>query len=29
MKDGSLIWRSERTGYGHLYRYRQGQVDRR
>ena len=21
MKDGSLIWRSERDGYGHLYRY--------
>ena len=24
MKDGSLIWRSERTGYGHLYRYAKG-----
>ena len=21
MKDGSLIWRSERSGYGHLYRF--------
>jgi dipeptidyl-peptidase-4 len=24
MKDGSLIWRSERDGYGHLYRFRDG-----
>ena len=24
MKDGSLIWRSERTGYGHLYRFAKG-----
>ena len=24
MKDGSLIWRSERDGYGHLYRYAAG-----
>ncbi|WP_267349529.1 DPP IV N-terminal domain-containing protein [Sphingomonas sp. GM_Shp_2] len=24
MKDGSLIWRSERTGFGHLYRYKGG-----
>lgn len=24
MKDGSLIWRSERDGYGHLYRYAKG-----
>ncbi len=24
MKDGSLIWRSERTGYGHLYRFLNG-----
>ena len=25
MKDGSLIWRSERSGYGHLYRFQKGQ----
>ncbi|WP_375243950.1 DPP IV N-terminal domain-containing protein [Sphingomonas parapaucimobilis] len=25
MKDGSLIWRSERDGYGHLYRFANGQ----
>ncbi|MET4897603.1 DPP IV N-terminal domain-containing protein [Sphingomonadaceae bacterium jetA1] len=25
MKDGSLIWRSERDGYGHLYRFADGQ----
>lgn len=25
MKDGSLIWRSERDGYGHLYRFSDGQ----
>ncbi len=25
MKDGSLIWRSERTGFGHLYRFARGQ----
>lgn len=25
MKDGSLIWRSERDGYGHLYRFAKGQ----
>ncbi|MBX9731523.1 MAG: S9 family peptidase [Sphingomonas sp.] len=25
MRDGSLIWRSERSGFGHLYRYRAGQ----
>ena len=25
MKDGSLIWRSERDGYGHLYRCADGQ----
>jgi dipeptidyl-peptidase-4 len=24
MKDGSLIWRSERDGYGHLYRFDKG-----
>ncbi|WP_375392524.1 DPP IV N-terminal domain-containing protein [uncultured Sphingomonas sp.] len=24
LKDGSLIWRSERDGYGHLYRYAHG-----
>jgi dipeptidyl-peptidase-4 len=24
MKDGSLIWRSERDGYGHLYRFAKG-----
>jgi len=24
LKDGSLIWRSERTGYGHLYRFKDG-----
>lgn len=24
MKDGSLIWRSERTGFGHLYRFNKG-----
>ncbi|WP_405051330.1 DPP IV N-terminal domain-containing protein [Sphingomonas sp. LC-1] len=24
MKDGSLIWRSERDGYGHLYRFANG-----
>jgi len=24
MKDGSLIWRSERDGYGHLYRFARG-----
>jgi len=24
LKDGSLIWRSERTGYGHLYRFKSG-----
>ncbi len=24
MKDGSLIWRSERSGYGHLYRFARG-----
>lgn len=24
MKDGSLIWRSERSGFGHLYRYKGG-----
>lgn len=24
MKDGSLIWRSERDGYGHLYRWNAG-----
>jgi dipeptidyl-peptidase-4 len=24
MKDGSLIWRSERDGFGHLYRWRAG-----
>ena len=24
MKDGSLIWRSERSGYGHLYRFAKG-----
>lgn len=24
LKDGSLIWRSERTGYGHLYRFAKG-----
>ena len=24
MKDGSLIWRSERSGFGHLYRYAKG-----
>ena len=24
MKDGSLIWRSERTGFGHLYRFAHG-----
>jgi dipeptidyl-peptidase-4 len=24
MKDGSLIWRSERDGYGHLYRWADG-----
>jgi dipeptidyl-peptidase-4 len=24
MKDGSLIWRSERSGFGHLYRYAGG-----
>ncbi|OYW21647.1 MULTISPECIES: DPP IV N-terminal domain-containing protein [unclassified Sphingomonas] len=24
MADGSLIWRSERSGYGHLYHYRRG-----
>ena len=24
MKDGSLIWRSERTGFGHLYRFANG-----
>ena len=24
MKDGSLIWRSERTGYGQLYRFKDG-----
>ena len=24
MSDGSLIWRSERDGYGHLYRWRAG-----
>ncbi|MBA3836351.1 MAG: S9 family peptidase [Sphingomonas sp.] len=24
MKDGSLIWRSERTGFGHLYHYKGG-----
>ena len=24
MKDGSLIWRSERSGYGHLYRFAAG-----
>ena len=24
MKDGSLIWRSERDGYGHLYRFAHG-----
>ena len=24
MKDGSLIWRSERDGYGHLYRFTKG-----
>ena len=24
MKDGSLIWRSERTGFGHLYRFKDG-----
>ncbi|KTW16000.1 S9 family peptidase [Sphingomonas sanguinis] len=25
MKDGSLIWRSERDGYGHLYHFANGQ----
>ena len=25
LKDGSLIWWSERDGFGHLYRFRQGQ----
>ncbi|MFM9827891.1 MAG: prolyl oligopeptidase family serine peptidase, partial [Sphingomonas sp.] len=25
MKDGSLIWRSERTGFGHLYRFARGE----
>lgn len=25
LKDGSLIWRSERDGYGHLYRFANGQ----
>jgi dipeptidyl-peptidase 4 len=25
LKDGSLIWRSERDGHGHLYRFRDGQ----
>jgi dipeptidyl-peptidase-4 len=25
MKDGSLIWRSERDGFGHLYRWKAGQ----
>ncbi len=24
LKDGSLIWRSERSGYGHLYRFASG-----
>ncbi|MWC44305.1 dipeptidyl-peptidase IV Serine peptidase. MEROPS family S09B [Sphingomonas carotinifaciens] len=24
MKDGSLVWRSERSGFGHLYRYKGG-----
>ncbi len=24
MRDGSLIWRSERTGFGHLYHYKGG-----
>lgn len=24
LKDGSLVWWSERDGFGHLYRYRQG-----
>ena len=24
LKDGSLIWRSERSGYGHLYRFTKG-----
>ncbi|WP_294089207.1 DPP IV N-terminal domain-containing protein [Sphingomonas sp.] len=24
LKDGSLIWRSERSGYGHLYRFHKG-----
>lgn len=25
LKDGSLIWRSERTGFGHLYHFKGGQ----
>ena len=25
LKDGSLIWRSERSGFGHLYRFKAGQ----
>ena len=24
LKDGSIVWRSERTGYGHLYRWNKG-----
>jgi dipeptidyl-peptidase-4 len=24
LKDGSLVWRSERTGFGHLYRFKNG-----